>query len=490
MRTRFWIGLTAVFLIAAGSVGAALVIHANEVDSFHDMQSQEALRSARQADSLAGVSIGQLASAAAFFRAEGRFSKHEFDVIAAPLLRQGALSATAFISRVPASRRRAYERRFGAPIFEPSPSGPRRARPKAEYFPVTFAVSHFGTTAPVGYDIASDPVRGPALRRARDRGTPVATPPVKLLIGGLGINIYRPVYRDGAPTATVAQRRAALVGFAAGAFRVSDLAAAAAESLPRTTDEQIRIARGSVVGDKGPLEDPAQARIHIADRTWLLIVSDPNRPGLSLPLLLGGVGISLAALMAALIVVWTRNERMQELEREASEDSLTGLGNRRSFEQELRREMARSRRHGSTGAMLMLDLDHFKRVNDTRGHPAGDRLIREVADVMRKRTRETDVLARIGGDEFAILLPHTRVGEARIVAEAIVDAIREHSGREGEEPVTASVGIAMFGIDPTLSPELVASEADTAMYAAKDGGRDGVRVFDPVAISDDATRPD
>jgi len=135
----------------------------------------------------------------------------------------------------------------------------------------------------------------------------------------------------------------------------------------------------------------------------------------------------------------------------------------------------------------MLDLDHFKQVNDTHGHPAGDLLIQEVAGVLRRRSRESDILARLGGDEFAVVLPRCSPTEARLVGEAIATAIREHvPAGEGVEPVTASVGVAMFGDHPRTSIASVVSEADTAMYAAKDGGRDGVRFFDSEAVRDDA----
>ena len=93
----------------------------------------------------------------------------------------------------------------------------------------------------------------------------------------------------------------------------------------------------------------------------------------------------------------------------------------------------------------MLDLDNFKRVNDSLGHPAGDRLIKEIAAVLRRRARETDVLARLGGDEFAIVLPQCDSEEARVVAEAIANTIREQASAEADGPtVTASIGIAMF----------------------------------------------
>jgi diguanylate cyclase (GGDEF)-like protein len=243
-----------------------------------------------------------------------------------------------------------------------------------------------------------------------------------------------------------------------------------------------------VIGPKGTLDDPASARIHIADRTWLLIVRDPNRPDVSLPLLLAVVGIALAALLGSLILVWSRNERMQQLQREAGQDSLTGLKNRRRFEEELRAAMARGRREVTTGALLMLDLDYFKQVNDSHGHPAGDQLIEEIAEVLRRRTRESDILARLGGDEFAVVLPRCTLAQARVAAEAIAVAIREHQPvHDGFGPITASVGVAMFGDDPRTSFESVVSEADTAMYAAKDAGRDGVRVFDPIAVRDEAS---
>ncbi|HEV7769942.1 MAG TPA: diguanylate cyclase [Solirubrobacterales bacterium] len=489
MRLRFWLGLTAVLLIGIGSAAAAIIVHADDSADFHEMQRDEAARSARQAEAVAELSVGQLASAAAFFQAESDFSRHDFAVIARPLLQEGALSATAFVARVPSGGRAAYERRHGVPISEPSADGPKPARMRAEYLPVTYAVSELGVAAPAGYDLGADPERAPFLRRARDLGTPVATPPVDLLIGGVGINVYRPVYRDGAPTRTMRQRRAALIGFAAGAFRVEDLAAAAASSVSDAAEVQLRIDGEPVFGEEGRLEDAAGAPIHIADRTWLLVVRDSNRPDVSLPLLLAGVGISLAALLGALILVWSRKERMQELEREAGQDALTGLKNRRRFEEDLETAVARSRREGTTGALLMLDLDHFKQVNDSLGHPAGDKLIKEVAAVLRRRARESDVLARLGGDEFAVVLPHCSLSEAQVVGEAIAAAVREHRPDvTGARPVTASIGIAMFGEDSRVSPELVASEADTAMYAAKDAGRDRVQVFDPLAVRDEAPK--
>ena len=488
MRLRFWIGLSAVLLLAAGSVIAALAVYSDDHADIDKMQREEATRAAHQTEAVAALSVGQLTSAAAFFRAEGQFSSHEFDVIARSLLKQDVLLGTAFIRRLPGSRRARFERVRGVQIFERGPGGlMRRAQARRTYFPLTYAQAKVDTGRAIGYDLASDPERAPFLRRARDSGRPVASSVVRLVLGGSGLVVYKAVYHDGAPLRTVAQRRAALIGFASGSFRVPDLVGTAVAVLPDNTEVQLRIGDQVVIGPEGELAGASIAPIQIADRTWLLVVRDPASPSVSLPLLLAVVGIALALLLGALILVWSRNERMQELEREAGQDSLTGLKNRRRFEEDLRALMARSRRELTTGALLMIDLDNFKDVNDTHGHPAGDRLIGEIAGVLRRRTRESDVLARLGGDEFAVVIPRSGLGDARVVAEAIAKAIREHQpDHAGVEPVTASVGVAIFGHDPRIGSATIVAEADTAMYAAKDAGRDCVRVFDPRAFSEDA----
>jgi diguanylate cyclase (GGDEF)-like protein len=291
------------------------------------------------------------------------------------------------------------------------------------------------------------------------------------------INFSRPVYRAGAPISTVAERRAALTGFAAGAFRVKDLAAAAIEAIPKEDEVQLLSGGKPVVGRSGKLDDAAVASITIADRSWQLVVRDPHRPDILLPVLMAVVGVALAALFGALVLFWSRKERMQELQLLADHDSLTGLKNRRRFEEDLRTELARSRREKTQGALLLLDLDNFKPVNDTLGHPIGDRVIEEIAGVLGRRMRETDVLARIGGDEFAFVLPQCDATEARTVADTITTAIREHVPQpEGVPKITASIGIALFGAGTDASFDSILADADAAMYAAKQAGRDGVRL--------------
>jgi diguanylate cyclase (GGDEF)-like protein len=486
MRLRFWIGLVAALVVGAGAVIGSVLVYDHDDSEFHTRQREEAARAARQAQSVGALSVGELAAAASFIKADGHLSKHEFAVVGGSLVKEEVLHAAAYIEVVHADERARYEREQGFPIIEKNASGELvKAKPAKVYYPLTYRASKREKFAAqgVGYNLATDPERAPYLARAANDGRATATPVISLLVGGQGINVFRAVYRDGAPTATAAERRRALVGWAAGSFLLKDLAAAAVTSLPNDVTTQLDVANQTVIGPQGQLDDAAAAPFRIADHTWLLVVRDPNRPDGSLPILFGAAGLALAAVLGSLIWVWSREERMRELQREADEDSLSGLRTRRRFEEEVRAAMARSRRDGTTGALLMLDLDRFKNVNDSYGHPAGDKLIREVAAVLRKRTREGDILGRLGGDEFAIALPSCRPDEANVVAEAIVAAVREHSPDDGAvAPVTCSVGVANFGIDPTMSYATLVSEADTAMYAAKDAGGDGFRVFHPDAI--------
>ena len=165
----------------------------------------------------------------------------------------------------------------------------------------------------------------------------------------------------------------------------------------------------------------------------------------------------------------------QELTHLASRDSLTGLFNRRGFEEELNLEIGRSRRGEYTSAVLFLDLDHFKDVNDVLGHAAGDELLTRFSELLLSQVRETDVVARLGGDEFTVILPHTDIKGAREFGEKLLDAIghQELSVNGQSMPMTASVGIARIPEDGRTQEELLSS-ADMAMYQAKEAGRNRV----------------
>lgn len=163
------------------------------------------------------------------------------------------------------------------------------------------------------------------------------------------------------------------------------------------------------------------------------------------------------------------------LERLAVTDGLTGLNNHRRFYEALNTELLRSDRHRRQLAVLMIDVDFFKRVNDALGHPIGDDLLRKLAEVLSKDLRQTDLIARYGGEEFAVILPETSKAEALQVAERMRAAVESkvNEGGPWKQTVTVSIGVAVFPEDGRTAEQLLAA-ADAAMYVAKRQGRNRV----------------
>jgi diguanylate cyclase (GGDEF)-like protein len=160
--------------------------------------------------------------------------------------------------------------------------------------------------------------------------------------------------------------------------------------------------------------------------------------------------------------------RLERLERSASTDGLTGVANRHVFDEALTRELARAARLGGSVTLAMLDIDHFKRVNDTHGHLAGDDVLCAVAECVGGHIRITDTLARFGGEEFALVLPDTGGDEALVALDRIRRDVR---GLRPNIDVTISVGLASYPND-AADPLTLIERADAALYASKRGGRD------------------
>ena len=161
-------------------------------------------------------------------------------------------------------------------------------------------------------------------------------------------------------------------------------------------------------------------------------------------------------------------ENVTELTRIATVDAVTGLFNRRYFEDRLEAEVQRARRQQQDLALLMIDIDDFKRINDTWGHLEGDRALRDVADLLRGGVRIFDVCARFGGEEFVIIMPGATAQVAMHVAERIRRQVEQHAARD-PLPITVSVGVGMLDADATTD-ELI-SAADRALIAAKTAGK-------------------
>jgi len=159
---------------------------------------------------------------------------------------------------------------------------------------------------------------------------------------------------------------------------------------------------------------------------------------------------------------------------ESMTDPLTGLLNRRYFTTLSQKEVARSLRHGLRFSVLMLDIDHFKRINDSFGHPVGDLAIKALAEICNQALRPQDILARYGGEEFILTLPHTEEDGARVVAERIRKAVEQHEIATASGPVRFTVSIGLSIYKKNLSLERILERADEALYKAKQGGRNRI----------------
>jgi|GEM_PF-6152788 len=260
-----------------------------------------------------------------------------------------------------------------------------------------------------------------------------------------------------------------------GSGRVLSANAAAGELVGRPQRQLV----GEVIG----------SLIHPDDRGWstseldLLLVGAISRMRHEVRLIGGGGSeqwIELDARRAvmdttgsaAIVMLGDASDRVvreQELRRLADTDPLTNLYNRRRFEFELERHLALARRYSMRSVVLLLDIDGLERINDAHGHRTGDRAITATAELLRNQTRSTDVAARIGGDEFAILLPHTEVRQAGAIADMLATTSRRTVVPNAPAEVAVSIGIApITGSD--ADPAAVLERADAAMHTAKRAG--------------------
>lgn len=190
--------------------------------------------------------------------------------------------------------------------------------------------------------------------------------------------------------------------------------------------------------------------------------------------------IALIELFSQLVGASIGNIRLfEKIQRQATTDGLTGLVNHRTFYEILEKELWRSRRYGGRIALIMVDVDNLKSINDAYGHRAGDKVIREISKRIKECVRQIDTAARYGGDEFAVILLNTSLDDALVVAERMVQAVGNCPVMWNKQQISLSVSVGLGQYDGDITPEDITSRSDKALYSAKQAGKNRVRIFEP-----------
>jgi diguanylate cyclase (GGDEF)-like protein len=390
--------------------------------------------------------------------------------------------------------------------------GSQSAAPQSNvYFPIFFSTEP-KTAAVYGLDYSTEPMRGATLERARDNDA-VAALPIKLvydLKGGThGVLVTVPVYAKGTSRTTIPDRRRNLTGYVAGIFDLAQLlqsirTATAASSaitinayppdLGRSAGAQYRSMPDYSSAPQTPIKAFAAAHwsgvLKIGDANWQ-VKAVPSAGGrltarYDRAFIVLAAGLIITVFVVVYLVLASRNARQVEFANRrvlelARIDTLTGLPNRAVFLEQLEAAAdACAHSHGDTFSVLMLDLDRFKSVNDSLGHAGGDALLREVASRLRSALRGSDLLARFGGDEFAIIqagCDDQRAGSIDLAARIarLIAAPFVLLGRQVE--VGTSIGIAMAPQHGSDREQLL-KKSDLALYRSKSAGRNCFTLYD------------
>jgi diguanylate cyclase (GGDEF)-like protein len=379
-------------------------------------------------------------------------------------------------------------------------SGPMPPEPQRdEYFPILYSTATKYRRATFGTDLDSEVVRSEAIAHARARNTIATAQNIWLRnpIDGSrsGFLAFLPVYKQGLPIDTIEQRRRNTRGMVVGVFQIDALfnAVLGKKMLPHDVNLYLYAGGGAAPiyvherhntgGGLNKASDseapPWTSAIKAGDVTWTLAVV-PVRQGITGFYRAWIAALGVVLLFGALLAyLWASLRYARQLEKAhdrvtllADTDLLTSLANRRAFIKQLTLAHANARRGAPAFAVLYLDIDDFKDVNDTLGHPMGDVLIKGVVDRLKLAVRESDVVSRFGGDEFAIL-------QSNVIDTSATSALATKIGKvlaapfriEGHEiNITSSIGISVFSPDND-GPDTMMVQADLALYRAKADGR-------------------
>ena len=508
---RYRVASVAVIVLGiALSAAAFFAIGSNERDVVRLTFEQRAQNDAAAINLAMERGLESVENSGALFDPGNEITSAQFQAFGErALARNPALKAVAWTPFVSANMRRAFEAAAqkdqpGYRVKELSAQFKLvLAGERDEYFPILYSVDRDGPgQSPFGMDRLSVANSREGLERSRTSGATTSSGRIRITTGQfqgeMGVGLSRPVYRRGVPLDTAEQRSRNLLGFTISIVVIRDLID---NVLKRIGSEGIRVvlydesARESErflavwpdIAQKDPALDEKQApalqrraEFTVGDRNWVAVMT-PEAGRFSTGAswrawAVAGTGLLFTLLLSVYVESARRHAR--SIHEQAITDSLTGLHNRRYLWELLKREFARARRNRTTIAAVMIDIDHFKRINDTFGHEAGDLVIAELGALFKRSVRGSDVACRYGGEEFALVLPEISIENARRKAETLRQGVKslvlEHRGTP-LGPITTSLGVAVFP-NHAEDAESLFRRADQALYEAKNAGRDRVVV--------------
>jgi diguanylate cyclase (GGDEF)-like protein len=452
------------------------------------------------------AAVEVLESTGGFFDSSTSVERDEFKVfVHGPLASHPEIRSLMWVPRVAGGERLPYETELAGlhsdlGITEHDTYGrPVPAKMRDEYFPVFYVEPATGNEFRLGFDMGASPVMAKALYRAATTAQISISGVFELVQGSerqQGIILFRPVYQHGAPQQSIEERRRNLRGFVVTVLSVKEVFSVSLQSFRPAGLDALLLASAKPGGGQevlhfhpsrsrtAPIPPPGREEvttgpyqkfpIRVPGGEWSLLF----RPAPAFyqehespqPWVILVVGLLLTTMAAFGIL--KRIRYTEEILNLARHDALTGLPNRLLFQDRLEQALAHADRDNSELAVLFLDLDRFKHINDSLGHALGDELLQKVAARLRSALRREDTVARMGGDEFILLLPQVEDDQAPAkLAEKLLEVVAQPYQLRGRTfYLSASIGISLYPRDGAEVDVLVAN-ADAAMYRAKENGR-------------------
>jgi len=393
-------------------------------------------------------------------------------------------------------------------ITEAGKGGLVPAAKRSEYFPVRYIEPMEVNRAIIGFDLASEPLRREVLTRARARNALEITAPLTLVPGRQGLIVVAPVWRRGSEPVLPLVGTTQIAGFVLAAIQLSDLDRFAFMGYDRSlfnywlSDETdpaspallssnatmgytpYRVVERGLFGISDELQYVHAFEVGGRQLVFRMTPTEEfiSRNRVSKGWLVLMAGMLFASVVSAFSLIVTGHEGelkelLNEMTEQAHTDALTGLANRRSMIEALQGELRRIVRFELVATVLAIDVDYFKRINDGYGHDVGDKVLVQLADVLRSCSRGTDFAARIGGEEFIVLLPGTDRSGAAEMAERVRKLVESSNVVIDELSISITVSIGVSMMKKTDEDWMqVVRRADEAMYRAKAMGRNCVMV--------------